>query len=79
MSSPFQQQFSAKSPLNTDEVDLGIVKTKRHMVPNKYKEGSYVDEDDLEKSTGKQESGQTFSKTKKDEKGNSYVIRLKEE
>ena len=49
------------------------------MVPNKYKEGSYVDEDDLEKSTGKQESGQTFSKTKKDEKGNSYVIRLKEE
>jgi hypothetical protein len=79
MSSPFQQQFSAKSPLNTDEVDLGIVKTKRHMVPNKYKEGSYVDEDDLEKSTGKQESGQTFSKTKKDEKGISYVIRLKEE
>jgi len=79
MSSPFQQQFSAKSPLNPDEVDLGIVKTKRYMVPNKYKEGSYVDEDDLEKSTGKQESGQTFSKTKKDEKGNSYVIRLKEE
>ena len=79
MSSPFQQQFSAKSPLNTDEVDLGIVKTKRHMVPNRYPEGSYVDEDDLEKSTGKQESGQTFSKTKKDKDGNSYVTRLERE
>ena len=75
----FSSPFMAKSPLNQDEVDLGIVKTKRHMVPNRYPEGSYVDEDDLEKSTGKQESGQTFSKTKKDEKGNSYVIRLKEE
>ena len=49
------------------------------MVPNKYKEGSLVDEDDLEKSTGKKESGQTFSKTKKDKNGNSYVTRLERE
>jgi len=74
----FSSPFMAKSPLNQDEVDLGIVKTKRHMVSNKYKEGSYVSEDDLEKSTGKQESGQTFSQTRIDKDGNSYVIRLKE-
>ena len=74
----FSSPFMAKSPLNQNEVDLGIVKTKRHMVPNSYKEGSYVDEDDLEKSTGKKESGQTFSKTKKDKDGNSYVIRKEE-
>ena len=30
MSSPFQQQFSAKSPLNTDEVDLGIENQKAY-------------------------------------------------
>ena len=75
----FSSPFMARSPLNKNEVDLGIVKTKRHMVPNKYKEGSYVDEDDLKKSTGKQESGQTFSKTKKDKNGNSYVTRLERE
>tara|TARA_B110000459_G_C16468925_1_gene428782 strand:+ start:681 stop:920 length:240 start_codon:yes stop_codon:yes gene_type:complete len=75
----FSSPFMARSPLNKNEVDLGIVKTKRHMVPNKYKEGSLVDEDDLEKSTGKKESGQTFSKTKKDKNGNSYVTRLERE
>ena len=76
MSSPFQKQFSAKSPLNPNEVDLGIIKTKRHMVPNKYKEGDLVDEDDLEKSTGKQESGQGFSEARIDKDGNSYVVRV---
>ena len=75
----FSSPFMAKSPLNQNEVDLGIVRTKRYMVPNSYKEGSHVDENDLEKSTGKKESGQTFSKTKKDKDGNSYVIRLKRE
>ena len=68
----YQKYISKEKP-----VDLGIVKTKKHMVPNKYKEDSYVSEDDLEKSTGKQEEGQTFSKTKIDKDGNSYVTRLK--
>ena len=60
-------------------VDLGIVKNKRHMVSNKYKEGDLVDEDDLEKSTGKPESGRGFSETRIDENGNSYVIRVKQD
>ena len=68
----YQKYISKEKP-----VDLGIVKTKRHIVSNKYKEGDFVNEDDLEKSTGKQEEGQTFSKTKIDKDGNSYVTRLK--
>ena len=84
MSSPFQQQFSAKSPLNQSEVDLGIVKTKRHTMPNSYKEGDYVDEDDFEdnfkaKKEFPQYSVQDYSTIKKDKEGNSYVTKLKEE
>ncbi len=84
MSSPFQQQFSAKSPLNQEEVDLGIVKTRRHMMPNSYKEGDWVDEDDFEdnfkaKKEFPQLSVQDYSRVKKDEKGNSYVTRLKQD
>ena len=84
MSSPFQQQFSAKSPLNQEEVDLGIVKTRRHMMPNSYKEGDFVDEDDFEdnfkaKKEFPQLTVQDYSRIKKDEKGNSYVTRLKED
>ena len=56
-------------------VDLGVIKSKRYTVSNNYKEGDLVDEDDLEKATGQQESGQGFSETKKDKDGNSYVIR----
>ena len=43
----FSSPFMAKSPLNQNKVDLGIVKTKRHMMPNSYKEGDSVDEDDF--------------------------------
>ena len=73
----------AKSPLNQNEVDLGIVKTKRHMMPNSYEEGDSVDEDDFEdsfKAKGKfpQLSVQDYSTVKKDKKGNSYVTKLPE-
>ena len=79
----FSSPFMAKSPLNQNEVDLGIVKTKRHMMPNSYKEGDSVDEDDFEdsfKAKGKvpQLSVQDYSTVKKDKDGNSYVIKLPE-
>ena len=79
----FSSPFMAKSPLNQDEVDLGIVKTKRHMMPNSYEEGDSVDEDDFEdsfKAKGKfpQLSVQDYSSIKKDKKGNNYVTKLKE-
>ena len=79
----FSSPFMAKSPLNQNEVDLGIVKTKRHMMPDSYKEGDSVDEDDFEdsfKAKGKvpQLSVQDYSAVKKDKDGNSYVIKLPE-
>ena len=79
----FSSPFMAKSPLNQNEVNLGIVKTKRHMMPNSYKEGDSVDEDDFEdsfKAKGKvpQLSVQDYSAVKKDKDGNSYVIKLPE-
>ena len=79
----FSSPFMAKSPLNQNEVDLGIVKTKRHMMPNSYEEGDSVDEDDFEdsfKAKGKfpQLSVQDYSSIKKDKKGNNYVTKLKE-
>tara|TARA_R110002074_G_scaffold26369_1_gene77474 strand:- start:207 stop:458 length:252 start_codon:yes stop_codon:yes gene_type:complete len=79
----FSSPFMAKSPLNQNEVDLGIVKTKRHMMPDSYKEGDSVDEDDFEdsfKAKGKvpQLSVQDYSTVKKDKDGNSYVIKLPE-
>ena len=66
------------------EVDLGTVKTTRHMMPNGYKEGDSVDEYDFEnsfKAKGEfpQLSVQDYSTIKKDKKGNSYVTKLKEE
>ena len=66
-------------PIQLDAVNLGVIQTKRHMVPNKWKKGDDADENDLEKSTGKQESGQTFSSVKIDNQGNSYVTRLPKE
>ena len=79
----FSSPFMAKSPLNQNKVDLGIVKTKRHMMPDSYKEGDSVDEDDFEdsfKAKGKvpQLSVQDYSAVKKDKDGNSYVIKLPE-
>ena len=79
----FSSPFMARSPLNKNEVDLGIVKTKRHMMPNSYKEGDFVDEDDFEdsfKAKGEfpQLSIQDYSAVKKDKDGNSYVIKLPE-
>ena len=79
----FSSPFMAKSPLNQNKVDLGIVKTKRHMMPNSYKEGDFVDEDDFEdsfKAKGEfpQLSIQDYSAVKKDKDGNSYVIKLPE-
>ena len=64
-------------------VDLGVIKTKRHMMPNSYKEGDYVSEDDFEdnfkaKKEFPQYSVQDYSRIKKDKKGNSYVIKLKQ-
>ena len=54
------------------------------MMPNSYKEGDYVDEDDFEdnfkaKKEFPQLTVQDYSRIKKDEKGNSYVTRLKED
>ena len=79
----FSSPFMAKSPLNQDGVDLGIVKTKRHMMPNNYKEGDLVSEDDFEasfeaKGEIPQLSIQDYSAVKKDKNGNSYVIKLPE-
>ena len=83
MNTKYSSPFMAKSPLNQNKVDLGIVKTKRHMVPNKYKEGSNIDEDDFEdvfkaKDEFPQLSVQDYSTVKKDKDGNSYVIKLPE-
>ena len=71
-------------PIQLDAVDLGVIQTKKHMVPNSYREGDSVDEDDFEdsfKAKGKvpQLSVQDYSTVKKDKDGNSYVTRLKEE
>ena len=66
-------------PIQLDAVNLGTIQSKRYTVPSTYKEGDHVDEDDLETSTGKQESGQTFNTVKKDKKGNNYVIRAPKE
>ena len=66
-------------PIQLDAVDLGTIKTKRYMVPSTYEEGDHADEDDLETSTGKQESGQTFNTVKIDEQGNKYVTRAPKE
>tara|TARA_R110002110_G_scaffold221838_1_gene435937 strand:+ start:108 stop:452 length:345 start_codon:yes stop_codon:yes gene_type:complete len=63
-------------PIQLDAVDLGTVKTKKHMVSNNYQQGAHVDENDIETSTGKKESGQTFSSVKIDEQGNKYITRL---
>ena len=81
----YKKYISRKiDPVKLDEVDLGTVKTTRHMVPNSYKEGDSVDEDDFEdsfKAKGEfpQLSIQDYSSVKKDKKGNSYVTKLKEE
>ena len=53
------------------------------MMPNSYKEGDFVDEDDFEdsfKAKGEfpQLSIQDYSAVKKDKDGNSYVIKLPE-
>ena len=52
-------------------------------MPNSYKEGDYVDEDDFEdnfkaKKEFPQYSVQDYSTIKKDEEGNSYVTRIKD-
>jgi len=70
-------------PIQLDAVDLGTVQTTRHMMPNSYKEGDLVDEDDFEgsfKAKGEfpQLSIQDYSSVKKDKEGNSYVTKLKE-
>ena len=66
-------------PIQLDVVNLGTIPSQRYTVPNTYKEGDHADEDDLETSTGKQESGQGFSTVRIDNKGNNYVIRAPKE
>ena len=70
-------------PIQLDAVDLGVIQTKKHMVPNRYREGDSVDEDDFEdsfKAKGEfpQLSIQDYSDVKIDKQGNSYVTKLKE-
>ena len=70
-------------PIQLDAVDLGVIQTKKHMVPNSYREGDSVDEDDFEdsfKAKGEfpQLSVQDYSAVKKDKKRNSYVTKVKE-
>ena len=74
-----KSKIDPKKPIQLEAVDLGVIKTKRYIMPNSYKEGDYATEDDIEKSSGNMEDGQTFSKVKKDKKGNNYVTRLNED
>jgi len=85
MESGLYKKYISKGidPVKLDEVDLGTVKTTRHMMPNSYKEGDLVDEDDFEdsfKAKGEfpQLSVQDYSAVKKDKKRNSYVTKVKE-
>jgi hypothetical protein len=71
-------------PIQLDAVDLGIVQTKKHYMPDSYEKGDSVDEDDFEdsfKAKGEfpQLSIQDYSNVKKDKQGKNYVTKLKEE
>ena len=79
MGSAIYAKMFKQKPIQLDAVDLGTIQSKRYIVPSTYKEGDHADEDDLETSTGKQESGQTFNTVKKDKKGNNYVTRASKE
>ena len=80
MSSPFQKMFSSKSPL-PKEKDPRERKKDTIRVSNKYKEGDYVEEFELEEAVKKQTgdypqlSAQDYSTVKKDKKGN-YITKL---
>ena len=68
-------------PIQLDAVDLGIVQTKKHYMPDSYEKGDSVDEDDFEdsfKAKGEfpQLSIQDYSNVKKDEQGKNYVTKL---
>ena len=81
----FQADFDKLQKVNkTKDVKLKTAQTTRHAMPNSYKEGDYVSNDDFEenfkaKKEFPQLSVQDYSRVKKDKKGNSYVTRLKEE
>ena len=70
-------------PIQLDAVDLGVIQTIKHFVPNSYREGDSVDEDDFEdsfkaKDEFPQLSIQDYSDVKIDKQGRSYVTKLKE-
>lgn len=76
-----KSKIDPKKPIQLDAVDLGVIKTKRHMMPNSYKEGDLVDETDFEdsfkaKGEDPQLSVQDYSAVKKDKQGNSYVTKI---
>ena len=74
----FQADFNKLQKVNkTKDVELKTGDYE-YIVGSKYKKGDLVDEDDLEKLTNKQQSGEYFTPVGINKEGKAYVTKLKE-